>query len=98
MKNAVFWMLCRVAIVRTDILEECNCLDPQVEKNQRARNISTNQKLKHTAKKEAICSSKMSVLTRATWRYITEDDILQRCTYFNLPHPNCNTQNEESLQ
>jgi hypothetical protein len=64
MKNGVFWDVTPVALVRTDILEELS-----------ASFVSS--PILVTLMKEALSSSETSVLTRATWRNIPEDAILQ---------------------
>jgi hypothetical protein len=56
-------MLCRVALVRTDVSEELSI-------------VPSSPNL-FTLMKEALCSSETSVLTRSTRRNILEDAILQ---------------------
>jgi hypothetical protein len=61
MKNAIFWdgMLHHVALVRTDILEECSA-------SIRVTIISELGMILVTQMMEALCSSEASVLTRAS--------------------------------
>jgi hypothetical protein len=66
MKNAVFWILRPVALVKTDVSEECN--SPFLV------NLIM----------EAIRSSEMSVLTRATLRIIPLDGILHQKLFLSL--------------
>jgi hypothetical protein len=92
MKNAVFWMLHHVALVRTDVSEE-HRFHHQSDKSQRARsNVSVHLLLVTintpsspilvTLMMELVRSSETSVLTRGTPRQIPEDGILQLEMFF----------------
>jgi hypothetical protein len=63
-------MLCRVALVRTDVSKELS-----------ASYISP---ILVTMMKEALSSSETSVLTRSTWRNIPEDAILKKTLIFGI--------------
>jgi hypothetical protein len=70
-------MLRRVALVRTDVSEELSTLLVTA-------GIVPSPPILVTLKKGALSSSETSVLTRATWRNIPEDSILQLCDLFKM--------------
>jgi hypothetical protein len=67
-------MLLRVALVRTDVSEELSTSTIRVPSTP----------ILVTLMKEALSSSKTSVLTRATWHNIQEDGILHSHHHENL--------------
>jgi hypothetical protein len=67
-------MLRRVTLVRTDVSEEPSASFIRVT-------IVPSSPVLVTLMKEALGSSETSVLTRATWRNIPEDTILQKYVF-----------------
>jgi hypothetical protein len=84
MKNAVFWDVSRVALIRTDVSEELNASIIRVTRIGELRTtlvVTSNRRalvaILVSLITEALSSSGTSVLTRDTWRNIPEDGILQ---------------------
>jgi hypothetical protein len=83
MKNGVSGMLCRVALVRSDVSEELSASFIKVTRIGElgttlvADNVVPSSPILVTLMKEALISSETSVLTRATWHNIPEDTILR---------------------
>jgi hypothetical protein len=74
MKNGVSWMLRSVALVRIDVSEEL-CISSQTASVSSYGYIPTSPILV-TLMMEALSSCETSVITRATWRNIPDDAIL----------------------
>jgi hypothetical protein len=70
-------MLCRVALVRTDVSEELR----SVRRLLVTASVVPSSPILVTLMKEALTSSETSVLTRATRRNIPQDAILQISMY-----------------
>jgi hypothetical protein len=77
-------MLRCVALVRTDVLEEPSTALRSVRRLLVAASVVPSSPILVTLMKEALGSSKTSVLTRATWRNIKEDTILHSHRRENL--------------
>jgi hypothetical protein len=79
-------MLCRVALVRTDISEARNASIIRVERiGELGTTLAiTGSSILVTLMMEALSSSETSVLTRATWHNLSEDTILHRHCHENL--------------
>jgi hypothetical protein len=73
-------MLCRVALVRTDVSEEAII----VRRLLITANVVPSSLILVTLMKEALSSSETSVLTRATRRNIPEDTILHSHRHENI--------------
>jgi hypothetical protein len=76
-------MLCRVALVRTEVSEEHSSFIIRVIRIGELVTL-TGSPILVTLMMEALRSSKMSVLTRATWHNIPEDGILHNHCHENL--------------
>jgi hypothetical protein len=78
LKNAVFWNMMPCGSCKMQHFRGAFHLHHQGRKIQQARNISSNEQLKHTAKKVWF------FLTRATQRHIPEESILHSYHCENL--------------
>jgi hypothetical protein len=84
-------MLCRVALVRTDVSEgdknrwtRTNEAVTSVRRLLVTANVVPSSPILVTLMKEMLSSSETSVLTRATWHNIPEDAILRSHRHENL--------------
>jgi hypothetical protein len=77
-------MLRRVALVRTDVSEEPRASFIRVRRLLVAASDVPSSQILVTLTEEALGSSETSVLTRATWRNIPEDTILNSHRRENL--------------
>jgi hypothetical protein len=83
MKNVVFWDVTPCDSCKSRYSGANYRLRHQGGKNQRARsNVSSNYQVL-TLMMEAICSSKTSVLTRATRRHIAEEGVLHSFVFIS---------------
>jgi hypothetical protein len=77
-------MLHHVAVVRTNVLEECSTSVIRMTRIGELGTMLTVTSNRHMLQRNTMCSSEMLVLTRVTWYNIPEDGILHNHCCENL--------------